>query len=79
MYKDSIRRFGAFFLLLTLWIGAVAVFPVNVAAQEGVKKDKKDKKVRKKRRKNADVFVKSAFGQRKSRNDRQTQDQRRLG
>jgi hypothetical protein len=48
MYKDSIRRFGAFFLLLTMWVGAVAVFPVNTAAQEAVKKDddknKKDDK-----------------------------------
>jgi hypothetical protein len=46
MYKDSIRRFGAFFLLLTMWVGAIAVSPVNIAAQEAVKKDddKKDKK-----------------------------------
>jgi predicted Zn-dependent protease len=46
MYQDSIRRFGAFFLLLTLWVGAIAVSPVNIAAQEAVKKDddKKDKK-----------------------------------
>ncbi|MGI9054757.1 MAG: M48 family metallopeptidase [Pyrinomonadaceae bacterium] len=47
MYQDSIRRFSAFFLLLTLWIGTVAVFPVNVAAQEGVKKDEKNKKDKK--------------------------------
>ncbi len=48
MYQDSIRRFSAFCLLLTLWIGTVAVFPVNIAAQEGVKSDKKDKKAQKK-------------------------------
>ena len=48
MYQDSIRRFSAFFLLLTLWIGTVAVFPVNIAAQEGVKSDKKDKKAQQK-------------------------------
>ncbi|CAN5834395.1 hypothetical protein BH20ACI4_BH20ACI4_20240 [soil metagenome] len=47
MYKDSIRRFGAFFLLLTMWVGAVAVFPANIAAQEAVKKDGKDKKDKK--------------------------------
>ncbi len=48
MYKDSIRRFSAFLLLLTMWVGAVAVFPVNIAAQETVKKDdKKDKKDKK--------------------------------
>ncbi len=45
MYKDSIRRFGAFFLLLTMWVGAVAVSPVNVAAQ---KKDKDKKEQQKK-------------------------------
>ncbi len=39
MYQDSIRRFGAFLLLLTIWVGAIAVSPVNVAAQETVKKD----------------------------------------
>lgn len=44
MYKNSIRRFSAFFLLLTMWIGAVAVSPVNVAAQESEKKDDKEQK-----------------------------------
>lgn len=47
MYKDSIRRFGAFFLLLTMWVGAIAVFPANIAAQKTVEKDDKNKKDKK--------------------------------
>ena len=41
MYQDSIRRFSAFFLLLTIWVGAIAVSPATVAAQETVKKEDK--------------------------------------
>lgn len=54
MYQDSIRRFSAFLLLLTLWVGAVAFIPANVAAQEAVKKDDKkdDQKDDKKDEKN---------------------------
>ena len=44
MYQNSVRRFSAFILLLTMWFGATAVFHVNVAAQEGVKTEKKEKK-----------------------------------
>lgn len=44
MYKDSIRRFGAFFLFLTMWFGAAAALPTAVAAQESVKKDEKKEK-----------------------------------
>ncbi len=44
MYKDSIRRLSAFFLLLTMWVGAIAVSPVSVAAQQSPKSDKTDKK-----------------------------------
>mgnify|MGYP001386733823 CR=1 FL=1 len=46
MYKDSIRRFSAFFLLLTMWIGTIAVAPA--AAQTADKSDKKDKQKKEK-------------------------------
>lgn len=48
MYKNSIRKFGAFLLLLAVWTGATAVAPLSIAAQEAAKpENKKEKKEQK--------------------------------
>lgn len=55
MYRDSIRKFSAFFLAMTIWTSAIAFYPASVAAQtttdakqtdknEKKSKEKKDKK-----------------------------------
>lgn len=49
MYKNSIRKFGAFFLLLTVWTGATAVAPLSIAAQEAPKPEKKTKEKKEKK------------------------------
>lgn len=55
MYKNSIRQLGAFLLLLTLWMGATAVAPLSVAAQEADKTDKKETKEQVQPKKNEKV------------------------
>lgn len=44
MYKDTVRRLSAFLLFLSVWTGAIAFLPVNVAAQKTDKKQSQDKK-----------------------------------
>jgi beta-barrel assembly-enhancing protease len=34
MYKESVRKLGAFSLILSVWMGALAFFPVGAAAQK---------------------------------------------
>lgn len=51
MYKNSIRRFGAFFLFLAVWTGATAFAPLSVAAQEAQKTDKKKQEKKEKKEK----------------------------
>ncbi len=49
MLRGSFRKFGAGFLVMSFWLGAVAFYPVSVAAQTNAeqKQDKKDKKNKK--------------------------------
>lgn len=44
MQKSRIHKFSAFIMILAVWFGAVAFFPISVAAQKAVdsKKEKKD-------------------------------------
>lgn len=49
MCKNSIRKFGAFFLLLAVWTGATAIAPLNVAAQEAAKPEKENKEKKEKK------------------------------
>lgn len=53
MRRDSIRKFGAFFLAMTVWLSAIAFYPVSIAAQtnSGTKKDEKDNKSKKDKKK----------------------------
>lgn len=59
MFKNSIRRFGSFFLLLTFWMSATAVAPLKLAAQEAPKPDKKDT-AKKEQKKQKEVPAKSS-------------------
>jgi hypothetical protein len=34
MYKDTVRKLWAFSLILSVWVGALAFFPVGTAAQK---------------------------------------------
>lgn len=34
MYRESVRKLGAFSLILSVWLGALAFFPVSAAAQK---------------------------------------------
>jgi hypothetical protein len=49
MRKGSFRKFGAGFLVSSFWLGAIAFYPVSVAAQtsDGQKETKKEKKEKK--------------------------------
>lgn len=49
MCKNSIRRFGAFFLLLAVWMGATAVAPLSIAAQEAAKTTEKNQEKKEKK------------------------------
>lgn len=50
MHRDSVRKFSAFFLAMTVWMSAIAFYPASTAAQtssdqkQDEKKSKKDRK-----------------------------------
>ncbi len=62
MRKGSIRKYGAGFLVLNFWLGAVAFYPANVAAQTTAGQTKKDKKVKKQEQESPNVQVTAQSG-----------------
>jgi predicted Zn-dependent protease len=54
MRRDSFRKFSAGFLVLSFWLGAIAFYPISVAAQTNTeqKQTKKEKKEKKKEKEN---------------------------
>ncbi|CAN5447756.1 hypothetical protein BH18ACI1_BH18ACI1_18970 [soil metagenome] len=49
MRRGSVRKFNAFFLALAVWFGAIAFYPVSVAAQTQPSKTKSGKKEKEKK------------------------------
>ncbi len=49
MRRDSVRKFSAFFLAMAVWSGAIAFYPISIAAQTTAeaKKDEKNNKGKK--------------------------------